>query len=71
MASQQLNYEGSSIQAWDIAHGIRREIRNGCEYVICDDLQRMEAICKAEREADFKRKIVEQQYESAFGGAEK
>lgn len=70
MASLQFQYEGSSIQAWDIAHGLRREVRNGCEYVICDDLTRMIAICNAEREEDFRRKIVEQQYENAFGGAE-
>lgn len=70
MASQQFGYEGSSIQAWDIAHGIRREIKGGCEYVICDDLPRMIAICNAEREEDFRRKIVEQQYENTFGGVE-
>ena len=68
MASLQLNYEGSSIQKWDLEHGIVREIRNGCEYVICTDLEMMVRKCDEERMADFRRKIADQQYESAFGG---
>jgi len=64
----QKGYEGSSIQQWDLAHGIVRVVRDGCEYVRCRDLPGLIEQCKAEEEERRRRRIAEEQYNAYFGG---
>ena len=42
-------FEGSSLQAWEIDHGIVRVVRGGCEYVILADRAKFDAANERER----------------------
>lgn len=61
MEQEQYEYEGSPIQAWDLAHGIVTVCKNGCEYRVCRDWQRFNDICDAEKREALQRTIAEQQ----------
>ncbi len=69
MAHIQKDFEGGSIQAWELAHGIVRVIRGGCEYVVCADLDKFNAQCDAEKRERRGQMIAEAQAEAYFGGA--
>ena len=45
----QEKFEGTSIQEWEISHGIVRQVRGGCEYVFVGDRQKFEAACEVDR----------------------
>lgn len=64
MEQDKYEYEGSPIQQWDMEHGIYTVKKDGCEYRVCRDWQGLVDKCNAEREADFKRRIAEQQAEA-------
>lgn len=66
MEHVQFGYEGSSIETWEREHGFHREIRNGCEYVYCDDWGRFQEQCERERQDRFRMLVAEQQAE-AYG----
>ena len=66
---EKYEYEGSPIQKWDLEHGIYTVRRDGCDYRVCADWPGLIAKCDAEREADFRRKIADQQEQAYFGGA--
>lgn len=53
MAHIQQNFEGTALQEWELAHGIVRKVRGGCEYVVCTDLPRF--IEQTEREAQERK----------------
>lgn len=66
----QQNFEGTSLQAWELAHGIVRVVRGGCEYVVCTNFDRFNELCakeKAERQAQM---IAEAQAAAYLGGGE-
>ena len=68
MAHIQKDFEGGSIQAWELAHGVVRVIRGGCEYVMCTDLDKFNAKCEAEKHERRAQMIAEAQAEAYLGG---
>ena len=65
---EKYQYEGSSIQRWDLDHGIVTVRKNDCEYRVCRDWQGFLDKCEAEKEQDFRRIIAAQQDEAYMGG---
>lgn len=49
MKHVQYKYEGSSIQEWELSHGIVRQMRGGCEYVLVGDVKKFESACETDR----------------------
>lgn len=64
----QQNFEGSSIQQWELDHGIVRIVRGGCEYVVCKDFKKFQEQCEAEKRRERMEYIAEQQAEAYLGG---
>ena len=64
----QKGFEGSSIQAWELDHGIARYVSGGCEYVVCtnwDEFQRKQE----EERARARREYIADQQEAAYMGS--
>ena len=61
MQHVQYGYEGSSIQRWDLEHGIVSVVRDGVEYRSCVDWQRFQEKCEQDAERHFKQRVAEQQ----------
>ena len=57
----QEGYEGSSIERWEVEHGITRVVRGGCEYVICRDWELFKRKNEEERARARREYIAEQQ----------
>lgn len=53
--------EGTSLQAWELNHGVVRIVRNGCEYVICTDFDAFQAKCEADKRERRGQLIAEAQ----------
>ena len=64
MEHTQQNFEGTSIQRWELDHGIVRVVREGCEYVVCTDWQRFNEQLEAEKRARMREYIAERQAEA-------
>ena len=65
----QPNFEGTSIQRYELSHGIVREVRNGCEYVMLTDISTFEAAC-AEDARRHAAMVRMQAQEEAYGGGQ-
>ena len=64
MEHTQQDFEGTSIQRWELDHGIVRVVREGCEYVVCTDWQRFNEQLEAEKRARMREYIAERQAEA-------
>lgn len=64
----QQGFEGTSIQRWELEHGIGRVVRGGCEYVICTDFQRFQQQMEDERRQRLRAYIADRQAEAYLGG---
>ena len=62
----QQNFEGSSVEKWELDHGIVREVRDGVEYVRCVDWNMFQRKCEEDHKAALQAKIMEAQAE-AYG----
>lgn len=60
----QQQFAGSSIEAWEIAHGISRVVRGECEYVVCRDWDAFNRSIEQERERARREYIAERQAEA-------
>ena len=65
--SIQEHFEGSSIQKWELDHGIVRVVRDGCEYVVCTNWQRFNEQLEAEKRARMRDYIADQQAQAYLG----
>lgn len=61
------NFEGTSIQKWELDHGIARIVKNGCEYVVCVDWDGFLRKAEDERQRARREFIAEQQEAAYFG----
>lgn len=61
MAHIQQDFDGSSIQKWELDHGVVRKVINGCEYVICPNFARFQAKCEADKRERLGQRIAEAQ----------
>ena len=61
----QVLFEGTSVDAWEKDHKIKRKIIGDCEYVTCQDFQGFMLQCEAEEAFAFKAMVAEQQAEAS------
>lgn len=64
----QKDFEGSSIQQWELDHGITRVVKDECEYVVCTNFQRFVQQCEEEKRRERQEYIAAQQAEAYLGG---
>lgn len=64
----QTDFEGTSIQRWELEHGIARVVRGDCEYVSCANFQRFQEQCAEEKRRERQEYIAAQQAEAYLGG---
>ena len=64
----QQDFEGSSIELWEVNHGIKRVIRGGCEYVVCENWERFQQQMADEKARARREYIAQQQAEAYMGG---
>ena len=58
MKHVQHKYEGSTIQEWELSHGIVRQVRGGCEYVCVGDMHKFESACEADRQRHARQAML-------------
>ena len=63
----QEGFEGTSIERWEIEHGIRRYVKDGCEYVVLEDKDKYDAACADDARRYIRQRMMEAQ-EQAYGG---
>ena len=57
----QSDFEGTSIERWEIDHGIERFVKNGCEYVWIANPGKYRAACEEDDRRNRRQYMMEGQ----------
>lgn len=68
MEHVQQEFEGSTIQEWELNHGIARRVVNGVEYVVCTNWNGFNAKCEEDQKRYRTQRMMQAQEEAYMGG---